>query len=618
MGNEYHNEYSRAFAQAFTPRPNLTGSEWADKFRYIAPGTSPEPGQWRTSRVPYLKEPMDVATDHKTEIVVMMCSSQVGKSELLLNTLSYYVDQDPAPQLMLQPTLGMAQSFSKERVDPTFRWSPALADKMVKPVDENRGTSRKSGATILMRSYPGGYLALVGANSPSGLSSRPIRVLLADEVDRYGTTKEGDPLKLAIQRTTNFHNRKIVMVSTPTITGLSDIEAWFSRSDQRRFMIPCPECGTCESWTWPLVRWDRDDEGNVDTRTARIECPHCGAVIRGNGKPDPLLISRGFWEATKESSDGIVGFHMNSLISPWVNLDSLVAEFVNANEARDKKGMQEFINLKLGEPWDDNSTTEDVGVMVHRRREYYKTDIPDGAVLLTAGVDVQRDRIEATIMGWGTGSESWVIRHVILQGDPLGLDVWADLDKILLAPYEHPTLGQMQIMCSCIDSSDGVTTEAVYRYTKPRQAHRVFAIKGRGGFDIPFVTKPAMVGRYKAYLYTLGVDSGKIVVQSRLALQDEGPGYVHVPRDAERGCDEEYCLQLGAERLKQKFEKGRLTRRWHKVRTRNEALDCMVYATAALQILGVNMDEYARAIAARGKANPSTQPKSRKYSSGVY
>lgn len=607
-GGKYRQEYSKAFCNAFTPRPILTGSEWADAYRYVAPGTSPEPGEWRTDRVPYLREPMDKATDQETEIVVLCCSSQVGKSEALLNIMGYYASQEPAPMLMLQPTLGMAQAFSKERVDPTFRFSKGLNDKLIQAKDESRGTSRKTGATILMKTFPGGYLALVGANSPAGLASRPIRVLLADEVDRYGTTKEGDPLKLAIQRTTNFHNRKIIMVSTPTITGASEIESWFLRSDQRRFVIPCQHCGTFEAWTWQMVRWDRDENGVADVRTSRIECPHCGEIMRGSGRPDPLQIAMGHWEATRESMEGIVGYHLNSLISPWVNLDSLVAEFVTANENRDKQGLQEFINLKLGEAWDDNSTSEDVGAMVHRRREYYAGDIPIPVCLLTAGVDVQRDRLECTIIGWGMGIESWVIRHIIIPGDPLGVDVWSELDAVLLKPYEHELFGQLQIMCTCVDSGDGITTEAVYRYTKPREPRRVYSSKGRGGDGVPFVSKPNRVGRYKAALYTLGVDAGKSIVTSRLQLQDEGPGYVHIPRETEKGCGQEYCLQLGAERLKQKFEKGRTTRKWQAIRERNEALDCMVMATAALQILGINMDDYARMMIESGGKPVARRP----------
>jgi phage terminase large subunit GpA-like protein len=290
-------------------------------------------------------------------------------------------------------------------------------------------------------------------------------------------------------------------------------------------------------------------------------------------------------------------------------LDSLVAEFVSANENRDKQGLQEFINLKLGEPWDDNLTSEDVGAIVHRRREYYAGEMPIPVCLLTAGVDVQRDRLECTIIGWGAGCESWVLRHEIIMGDPLNNDVWAELDAVIMRPYKHELFGPMQIMCACVDSGDGLLTESVYKYTKPREARRIFSSKGRGGDGVPLVARPNRVGRYKAILYILGVDAGKSIVTSRLQLQDEGPGYVHVPRDTEKGCGKEYCMQLGAERLVQKFERGKTIRKWTKVRERNEALDCMVMATAALQILGVNMDEYARMMVENGGRPAPKRPK---------
>lgn len=612
------NPWRRAFGRVFKPRPRLSGSAWADAYRYVPPGTSPEPGPWRTDRVPYLREPLDIATDVKTEHVVLMLSSQLGKSELLLCLLGYYADQEPSPILMLQPTLGMAEAFSKERVDPMFRWSAGLKDKLEKAADPRRGTSRKSGDTILMKNFPGGYLAMVGANSPAGLASRPVRILLADEVDRYGATKEGDPLKLAMQRTTNFHNRKIIMVSTPTISGLSQIEAWFNRSDQREYKIPCPGCGVCEAWNWPMVRWDRNEIGLADPRSARIECPHCGHVLRGPGRPDPELISRGFWEAQADSAEGIKGYHLNSLVSPWVNLDALVAEFTQATYARDKAGLQEFINLKMGEPFDDMATTDDLGAKVWRRREYYKSEVPEGVCVLTAGVDVQRDRLEVSIIGWGPGHESWVVQHSVILGDPLQPAPWAELDDVLGAQYEHPIFGPMAVVCSCVDSGDGYSTDRVYLYTKAREARRVFSVKGRGGFDLAFVSKPTRAGRCKAALFSIGVDAGKTIVASRLALEDEGPGFVHIPRDAERGCGEEYCLQLGAERLKQKYERGKMVRRWVKARDRNEALDCMVYATAAVEILGVDLDELDRRMRKAGGAAMRPRPKKRAYSRGVY
>lgn len=582
--------YTEAFLKAFKPRSKLTGSQWADIYRYVAPGTSPEPGEWRTSRVPYLREPMDAMTDKNTETVVMCCSSQIGKSEALLNVMGFYVDQEPAPQLMLQPTLEAAESFSKERIDPTFRYSPGLADKLEEGKD-GRGTSRKSSTTIRMKHYPGGYLALVGANSPSGLASRPIRVLLCDEIDRYSATKEGDPLKLAIQRTTNFHNRKIVMVSTPTIKGASPIESWFLKSDQRQFYITCPECGHEHIWKWEYVKWEKDEAGNALPMTAYIACPKCGVVIRGAYKPNPELLATGRWKATNPDSR-IKGYHINSLYSPWVNLYALVEEFTTANKNRDKAGLMEFINLKLGEPWEETSGEQDIWEYLHKRREYYKTEtaLPDGVLILTAGVDVQHDRLECTVYGWGAGKECWGIEHRIIYGSPDMPDTWLQLDGLLQQQRCLSNGVQLPIACACIDSGDGTYTSYVYRYTKDRERLRVFSIKGRGGKDVPFINNPTKSNTEGATLFSLGVDSGKSLVMSRLKIEDEGAGYVHYPRQAERGFGEEFFQQLTAEVYEQKFEKGAIKSSWKKIRERNEALDCFVYATAAVEILNPNFE----------------------------
>lgn len=603
-----------AFLKSCRPRSIMTGSEWADTRRYIAPGTSPEPGPWRTDRVPYLREPLDVATDSETEIIVMMCSSQVGKSEWLLNVQGYYVDQEPAPQLMLQPTVEAAESFSKERIDPTFRYSPGLKGKLEDGKD-GRGTSRKSATTIRMKHYAGGYIAMVGANSPAGLASRPIRILLADEVDRYGTTKEGDPLKLAIQRTTNFHNRKICLVSTPTVADHSNIEEWFKRSDQRYFHVPCQHCGTFQTLKWKQVKWDRAENNDHLPETARYECEHCGETMRGAGKPDSDMLLAGKWVATKESP--IAGFHLNSLYSPWVDLRALVAEWVEANKTRDRKGLMEFLNLKLGEPWVENSDDMDYEHLHGKRREYYDAELPDGVLVLTAAVDVQDSYLAAEVVGWGAGHESWGIEYRIFMGDPGQGAVWQQLDEYLSKTWRFSDGQALGIACTCIDSGGHFTTE-VYHFTKAREARRVFAIRGRGGQGIPLVGKPVRNNRIGAVRFDLGVDSGKATVMSRLRIEEVGPGYCHFPRDTEaykRGYDLEYFRGLLSERLDFKYENGRASVRWVKTYDRNEPLDVRNYATAALEILNPDFEALA-ARPERGaiytQAQPMTQGRRRR------
>lgn len=601
--------FTEAFLEAFKPRTKLTGSEWADIYRYVAPGTSPEPGEWRTSRVPYLREPMDSMTDRHTEYVVMCCSSQTGKSECLLNVMGFYVDQEPAPQLMLQPTLEAAENFSKERIDPTFRYSPGLKDKLEDGKD-GRGSSRKSSTTIRMKHYPGGYLALVGSNSPAGLASRPIRVLLCDEIDRYSATKEGDPLKLAIQRTTNFHNRKIIMVSTPTIKGASPIEEWYLKSDQRQYFVQCPHCGHEHVWKWENVVWDKDETDTALPQTARIVCPNCKETERGAYKPNPDVLANGRWKATNPESR-IKGYHLSSLYSPWVNLYALVEEWVTATKNRDKAGLMEFINLKLGEPWDEHSGEQDLWEYLYRRREYYEDIkfLPDNALALTCAVDVQHNRLEATVYGWGFGKESWGIEHRRIYGEPDRDETWQQLDAFLAIPRIRKNGVQIPISCTLIDSGDGTYTANVYRYTKARERMGVFSLKGRGGKGVSFINPPTKSNTEGAMLFSLGVDAGKSLAMSRLRIETEGAGYVHFPRQAECGFDEEFFKQLTAEIYEQKFEKGAITSKWIKIRERNEALDCFVYNCAAIELVNPNF-EYLKELYEKGAG--AMQPQRRR------
>lgn len=570
------------------PRPKLTGSEWADRYRYVAAGTSPEPGIWRTQRVPYMREPLDMATAHSVEKVVIMAASQVAKSELLINVLGYYIDQEPSSIMMVQPTVEAAEAFSKERIDPTLQASPALKAKMTQPVDPEKGKSRKSGSTIRMKNFTGGYLAMVGSNSPSGLASRPIRVLLCDEIDRFGSTQEGDPLKLAVQRTQNFSNRKIVFVSTPTTEERADgptIFAEFMKSDQREFMVECPQCHKRFEMSWGNVHWDKNEHGDVIEDSIRMECPHCHAKVRGNGKPDPYLLESGIWVA-KEPESRVVGYHLTSLCSPWVELRDLVSDFVEANRKKDKDGLQEFINLKLGEPWQEDADDLELWSKLSERREFYPgAGLPKEVKMLTCGVDVQQDRIEATVFGWGKDFESYGIRHCQFFGDPKLSETWTALDALLIENFPTEDGRELRVACTFIDSGDGSMTDTVYQYTKPRERGRVFAIKGASTVGKPLVSQPTQNNRYRAHLFVLGVDAGKRLVRHRLTVQDIGPAFVHFPRGRDDGFTEEYFKQLTAEVFVRKFEKGKLTESWKKIRERNEALDCCVYATAAIELM---------------------------------
>ncbi len=598
--------WSSAFKKFCRPLSRLTGSEWADKYRVVPPGTSPEPGPWRTSRTPYLKEPMDAATDRETEKVVMEFSSQLGKSECLLGIIGYYADQEPAPQLMLQPTVEMAEAFSKERIEPMFQHSPGLRGKLEDGKD-GRGTAKKSSTTIRMKHYPGGYLALVGANSPAGLASRPIRVLLCDEVDRYGETKEGDPLELAIQRTQNFANRKIVIVSTPTLRQTSKVDKWFRDSDRRYFYVKCPHCGFEHKLDWQNVRWENGPDGKPDPMTAAMYCPQCGQKERGPYKPDPNMLASGRWIPDNPSSK-IRGYHCNALYSPWVNLHDLVEQWLKANHSDSKQGLMEFINLKLGEPFEEyDPEGGDWGSHYDRRERYPKDHLPEGVLVLTAGVDVQRDRLECTIFGWGIGRESWGICHRVFHGRPDDKKTWAQLDELLTKRFKLKSGREIGIRVTFIDSGDGMFTNEVYRYTKSRQRHLVFSVKGRSGLDLPIVGRPTKVGTVQATLFVLGVDSCKHRVMDHLDKEEPGPGYVHFDIDPESGFNENYFKQLTAEIWSLTTRGGREKWEWVQIRKRNEALDCCVYATAAEALINPNY-ELLQDVMSRGPQEITRKP----------
>lgn len=544
------------------PPPELTTSEWADAERRLSSEASAEPGRWRTDRAPYQRGILDAINDHGTKGVVVMSSAQVGKTEFLLNMIGYHVDYDPAPILLLQPTVEMAQAFSKDRLAPMVRDTPALRQKV------SDSKSRESGNTILHKTFPGGHITMAGANSPSSLASRPIRILLADEVDRYPVSagSEGDPFNLAKKRTTTFWNSKVVAVSTPTVKGASRIEALYEDSTQEQYCLPCPSCGEYQPLRWR----------NIIFESVSHACEECGS----EHKQDEWQKGRGEWIAQAEHSN-MRGFHLNELVSPWRRWEDIIADFIQAKKSPET--LKTFVNTSLGETWEEEGETVD-GEGLLARREQYAAPVPEKTLVLTAGVDVQDDRLEVEVVGWGEAEESWNIDLRIIRGDPGRQQVWDDLDAVLNSTYDHESGHKLHIASTCIDSG-GHFTQQVYDFCKTRQHRRVFAIKGVGGAGRPIVSAPSKKqsgrNKRKVDLFTVGVDDAKGLVYSRLRICDEGAGYCHFPLER----DEEYFAQLTAEKIVTKFVRGFPRKEWVKTRARNEALDMRVYALAALRIL---------------------------------
>lgn len=515
---------------------------------------------------------MDAISDEKIENIVVMSCAQVGKTEMLLNLIGYHIDQEPAPMLVVQPTLDMAATFSRDRLSPMLRDTKCLSSKVKDP------RSRDSGNTLYTKQFDGGHITLVGSNSASGLASRPIRLVLFDEVDRYQVTTEGDAIDLAKKRAATFWNRKFVMVSTPTNRGSSRIEAAFENSDKREYHVPCADCGEHQVMRWANVHWEAGKP-----ETAVYHCEHCGTLWDDAARY--RAIKRGEWRATNPFV-GTAGFRLSGLCSPWTPLESAVRDFLQAKKLPET--LRVWVNTYLGETWEDEGErVDDFDIANHR--EPYGEKLPNEVVFLTAGVDVQDDRLEMEIVGWGRDEESWSIEYRTLYGDPSASNVWSDLDSYLTLEWEREDGRQLGIKATAIDSG-GHHTQSVYKFCKPRIGRRIFAIKGVGGEGKPMVGKPSTNNNLKCKLFMIGVDTIKEVVYSRLKIKDQGAGYCHFPED----YTDEYFKQLTAEKVVKKYIRGFHRREWVKVRPRNEALDCRVYAIAALSIINVNVNIIAQ------------------------
>jgi len=556
--------------QIWTPPPNLKISDWADNYRRLSPESSAEAGAWRTDRAPYQREIMDAFNDPDIQRIVFMKSAQVGATEILLNVIGYYIDQDPAPMLIMQPTLQMAQAFSKDRLATMIRDSEKIRNCVKDP------RSRDSGNTVLSKKFAGGNLNIVGSNSASGLASRPIRIVLADETDRYESSAgaEGDPISLATKRTTTFWNKKIYMCSTPTIKGLSRIETAFEESDKRYYHVPCPECNEKQVLKWKGVVWDESKP-----ETASYACQECGSVIDESKKQ--WMLKHGEWIATEPKSD-TAGFHISELYSVWSTWADMAKSFLEAK--KNPEMLKTWINTALGESWEEQGEAVDHETLLERRLNYDNTTIPEDVLVLTAGIDTQKDRLELQLVGWGKNYEAWVCDYKIFWGDPNNMTVWTELDNYLKKRFKTESGRPLPISCACLDSG-GHHTNAVYNFTKPRQARRIFAVKGLSTAGKPIANRPTFVGKNKAVLYGVGTDSAKEAIFARLAAEPDKTT-LHFCSD----LDEEYFQQLTAEKRITKFVRGRKTLVWKQVRPRNEALDTLVYNFAAIYILNPNYD----------------------------
>lgn len=579
----HKNFFLSSFFQYLKPEPKLNLSEWADKHRILTSRSSSEPGRWRTSRTPYLKEIMDcLSSDHPAREIIFMKGSQVGGTEVGLNWLGYIIDHVPAPTMLVQPTVEMAKRNSKQRIEPLIEGSPRLNEK----VKEKR--ARDSGNTVLQKDFPGGTLVITGANSAVGLRSLPARYVFFDECDAapLDCDGEGSPIDLAKARSRTFSKRKFFLVSTPTIEGESQIAENFKKSNQKYFHVPCPLCKHLQKLVFTQLKFEKTNPSKVS-----YECENCGGRFEERHKTE--MLNQGIWVSENPSSK-IEGFHLSSLYSPlgWYSWEDIIKDWLEAQKDTDK--LKTFINTVLGETWKEKGEAPEWKRLWERRNDYKIGTVPNGGLFLTAGADVQKDRIEVEIVAWGRNQISWSVDYVVLPGNTADEKVWKDLDLLLTQKFPKTDNPQIKLGIRAIGIDTGFNSQEVYQWCRQYPGTFVYAMKGDDSQAIP-ISIPSKVDvtiKGKKYrrglnLWQVGVNVLKSELYGRLKLSlaeaAETPnGFCFFPQYAE-----EYFRQLTAEQVMiRRNPRGFTKQEWEKTRERNEALDCRVYARAASIIIG--------------------------------
>lgn len=578
------------------PPPDLKPSVWAERSVVIPIGNA-VPGPIRFDNAPYQREPLDMTANPDCYRVSLMWGAQVGKTLMALCAQGYRIEQNPTSQIMMQPSQGDLTTWLETKFNPLVEANSRLQELIAKPRGRDGVNNQR------MKSYPGGFMMFSWAGSPKTMRGRSAPFIVCDETDGYDRSPEGDPVELLAQRSATFGDQRLLLdISTPTFKGASRIEAAYLAGDQRRFYVVCPHCGHHQILRWERVRWDKDAEGTHLPETARYHCdnhdPETGEVFCTASWTDGERVAAirqaedqgAGWKAEKPFR-GHASYHLNELYSCFRKLREIVQSYLDKKAAND---LQTFTNVSLAETWEEDG--EQVAAEgLAARAEPFDAPVPAGAVVLTAGIDMQQDRLELEIVGWGLGEESWSVDYRVLWGDPLQGDVWDDLDAVLSETWQHQTGAQMSISAACLDTGGTAgMTQAAYEYARGKTGRRLFAVKGVPGWGKPIVTSPSRKASgkraRKVDLFAVGVDEAKVVVTRRLGIQRPGPGYCHFPIEREP----EYYAQITAEKLMTRIIRGFGIREWHKTRDRNEAFDCRVYALAALKLLNPNIARLAK------------------------
>jgi len=573
------------FAEALLPPPKETISEWADKYRVLPSKGSAEPGRWRTSKTPYLKEIMDVMSPmDETKEVVFMKATQIGGTEVGNNVIFYYMDYYPSPMLQILHTEGIAKNHMKDKLIPSIKAMDRLNKKVTWAKSNQGGTTRTE------IQFKGASLKLGWAQTPSTFASMSRRIVICDDIDRWkdDVGSEGNPVALAKRRANAFRNKKIFINSSPTQKGDSLIEEEFNETDQRHYYVPCPQCGEYVRFEKEDFVYEYDEERGELTSDVKFCCPKCGSLIDESQKMG--MLQKGKWIPHNPKSSK-KGYRLPAFYSPWFTWQEAFGEYVKALK-KEKEGKPEFmktwVNTIEALPYENRLEVTELSIEIDdllQRREKYPAEVPDGVLVLTAGVDTQDNRFEIEVVGWGEGLESWSIEYAIIPGDPANKETQEALDLFLKKRFAYEGGGEIGIYAVCVDTQ-GHKTQSMYEFCKKRFLKKIFAIKGSNKQDTPITTgRFSLSNKGKVPLFHIGVNAAKDEIYSALEVDTPGTLYCHFPN--RETYDEEYFKQLLAEK--------RINGVWKKRgRKRNEAIDCRVYARAALAIAGVDVDELAK------------------------
>ena len=569
------------------PSGTLRPSSWAEQRRVLSLESVADPslaGRWSNKKTPYMVEIMDAGCDPGINEVIVIKSAQVGGTEFGNNVIGFHIDVDPATILYVAEDEKKARAWSVEKLMPMLRDTPSLAAIM------GVARERDSSNMIEAKAFRGGHLAIGWATSPATLSSRPRRIVILDEADAYKPTKEGSPIVLAEARMkTAGDQRLLIIITTPRRKETSQTLEMWEKSTQERYFVPCPHCQEYQYLKWANVIWDDDP------LLAVYACDACGVAIENEDKE--WMLEQGEWRSTNPDYVGNRrGFHINEIYSPFTKWGDMARAFVDAKPFPDK--LEGFINTRLGEWWEERG--EGVSYMdLSTHQETYNAEVPHGVLLLTAGIDVQNDRLECEIIGWGRDRENWSIDYRIFEGNPSLPDVWDDLSDHLQQVFEGEHGETFRVRGACIDTG-GHHADDVYRFCKANAGRRWFAIKGASTAGKPIVSKPSRHNRHNVKIFSVGTDTAKDEIFSLLKIGEPGPGFCHFPDDDR--YDTQFFKQLCSEKKVTRFTQGVKRQIWVKVNPdtgkesaslRNEVLDTRVYATAARAILLPNYDKWA-------------------------